>query len=351
MIDQADIALVRRMSSLLGGFLLTTALLAGCGEVAGSLDADRPAVEVPTDFPPMPFPSDNVTTPEKIALGRRLFYDRRLSLDSSISCGSCHVQARGFSDSNRLSIGVDGRIGRRNAPSLANSGYARALNWEGGVPSLEQQAIVPITHPDEMAMNSDTLVARIVATPLYHTLFSAAWGDDNVTFARITKSLGAFQRSLVSGSSRFDRMRRGEKGLLNAQELRGRDLFFGETGDCFHCHGSFNFNDNDFHNNGLAATEDIGRFDVTQSRFDDGAFRTPTLRNVAVTAPYMHDGRFGTLRDVVSFYNRGGDGHPNSDPLVRPLGMNEEEIDALVAFLGTLTDDDFLRDTMHNDPW
>ena len=340
----------RWSSGLSGLFLLL--LLSGCGEVTDSL-GDQFVIQVPQGFPAMTSPENNPPTPEKIELGRYLFYDARLSVDETIACASCHRQEHAFSDTLPVSFGVEGRTGTRNAPSLANIGYSRHLLWEGGVPTLEQQAIVPIIHPDEMNMNTDSLVVRLRGIPFYQNLFEKAWGGgaEGVTFDRVTRSIAAFQRTLLSGNSRFDQYNRGDSSALNQQEKRGRELFFGETGDCFHCHISYNLSDDLFHNNGLAATADEGRFSITGRPTDKGSFRTPTLRNIALTGPYMHDGRFTSLKEVVDFYNRGGDGHVWADPLVRPLELTEQDVEDLIAFLGALTDEEFITDTTLSNPW
>ena len=334
--------------------VLFGAVLVGCSESVGSLDPDtndQEGLVPPAGFPSMFFPSDNPYTKAKAELGRYLFYDTRFSRDFSTSCASCHLQEHAFSDPNRVSIGVEGRTGVRNAPSLTNVGYNIALLWEGGVRTLERQAIVPIIHPDEMDMHTDTLVGRLQQDVLYQELFRNAWGDDSITIERVVKSVSSFERSLVSGNSPFDAYREGDESALSSSAQRGMNLFFGETADCFHCHGGYNFTDNGFHNNGLSETEDLGRFEITQSELDRGKFKTPTLRNIEVTAPYMHDGRYTSLEEVVAHYNRGGDGHPNSGSLVRPLGLSEQDVQDLIAFMRSLTDEHFLSDTSLSNPW
>ncbi|MCB0713600.1 MAG: c-type cytochrome [Ignavibacteriae bacterium] len=306
---------------------------------------------LPEGFPEIVEPEDNQATEAKVELGRHLFYDKHLSRNLSIACASCHLQEHAFSDPNRVSVGVDDRIGTRNAPSLANVGYNRSLLWEGGVKTLEQQAIVPIIHPDEMDMQTDTLVDRLRGISPYLALFKAAWGDDDITIERITKSLAAFERTIISGETPFDKWKRGNETALSKSALRGERIFFTERGDCFHCHGAFNFTDNIFHNNGLSETEDEGRFRITQYNLDKGKFKTPTLRNIEVTAPYMHDGRLQSLEEVIDHYNNGGDGHSNSDPLIRPLNLTEEEQLDLLNFLKSLTDEEFLTRKDLSDPW
>ena len=331
--------------------ILLGATLISCSETTSSEPDDLPVVIPPEGFPEVTAPDDNPLTKAKIELGRHLFYDKRLSEDFSISCASCHLQEHAFSDPNRVSIGVEGRTGSRNAPSLANVAYNSSLLWEGGVRTLEQQAIVPITHVDEMNLHTDTLVARLNEIGTYKGLFLEAWGDDNITIERITKSLASFERELISGDAPYDQWNRGEEEALSESAKRGRTLFFGEKADCFHCHGGFNFTDNLFHNNGLSATEDEGRFILSQHELDKGKFKTPTLRNIEVTAPYMHDGRFATLEEVIDHYNNGGEGHPNSDVLMRPLNLTEEEQEDLITFLKALTDEEFLNNSDLDNPW
>lgn len=337
--------------SVLTHLLLSGTVVGGCSGISEGPDPAGEENLPPAGFPEMVVPTNNPTTAAKALLGRHLFYDKRFSRDLSTSCGSCHLQEHAFSDTMAFSRGVEGRIGTRNAPSLANVGYNTSLLWEGGVPTLEQQAIVPITHPAEMDLHTDTLVARLTSEPIYSRLFNDAWGDDVITIERITKSIAAFQRTLVSGNSAFDRSRNGDASAMSASAKRGEELFFNEVGDCFHCHGGYNFTDNDFHNNGLSETSDDGRFAITQRERDKGKFKTPTLRNIAVTAPYMHDGRFATLEEVLDHYNAGGQGHPNSDVLMRPLNMTDQEKQDLIEFLRELTDEQFLTDSTRSNPW
>lgn len=309
---------------------------------------------LPPDFPQVPVPADNPMSNAKVELGRHLFYDKRLSRDVSISCGSCHQQANAFSDHGQsVSRGVGGQVTTRNAPTLANVAYLPHFFFEGGVPTLEQQALAPIIAPNEMDMNTDTLIARLRPENKYRALFQQAWGDENMTIARVMKSIAAFERTIISAESPFDRWNRGDKNAIDAAAQRGAELFFGEKGDCWHCHGGFNFTNNGFHNTGLdsAIIGDEGRYRITNNPTDIGKFKTPTLRNVALTAPYMHDGRFNTLEEVLRHYNTGGKPHPNADVLMRPLRMTENEIQDLLALLNALTDDGFITKQALSDPW
>ncbi|GEM86166.1 cytochrome-c peroxidase [Meiothermus granaticius] len=321
--------------SLLGIVLTGVALAASAGYV----------VKVPDHFPPMPIPDDNPMTIAKVELGRQLFYDKRLSSDNSVACASCHKQEYAFSDGGHaVSTGVEGRKGTRNAPSLADVGYRDKLFWEGGSPRLETQAIGPLTDPNEMNMDPAALEAKLRAIPEYQTAFKAVF-PDGITMLNIAKALSAFERTLVSANSPWDRYREGDLTALSPAALRGMQLFFSERGDCFHCHNGQDFTDDSLRNTALATVyEDIGLARITGKDEDVGKFKVPTLRNVELTAPYMHDGSFKTLREVVEHYNNGGQANLNADPLMRPLGLSEAEVDDLVEFLKALTDRSFTQD-------
>lgn len=311
---------------------LSLAFAAACGSVA----------EVPEDFPPMPVPEDNPLTPEKVELGRALFFDTRLSRTEEVSCGSCHRQEAAFADPRRVSVGIEGKTGTRNAPGLFNLAWNTSFFWDGGVPTLEQQAIGPITNPLEMDMTMGEVVDRLGRDADMVDRFQAAFGK-GPSPEGVTRALASFERTLVSGNSRFDRFSRGETGALSAEEKQGRDLFFGERAECFHCHTGFNFTNNAVLNNGMN-TADPGLARVTEDPRDAGKFKVPSLRNVAITAPYMHDGSLATLEAVVEHYSNGGQGHENTDPTIHALHLDAGEKKALVAFLRSLTDTDFIAD-------
>lgn len=309
--------------------------------VALALSACAAPIAVPAHFPPPPVPADNQITRARLELGKKLFYDKRLSRTGEVSCASCHQQALAFADPRPVSVGVQGKTGTRNAPPLINLAWNTSFFWDGGVKTLEQQAIGPITNPLEMDMTMGEVVARVSADPEYVRLSRAAYG----TAPRpeiVTKGIATFMRSLVSGSSRYDRYLRGDASALNASEKRGANIALGERGECFHCHVGFNLTNNTFANNGLVSA-DAGRTRVSEKPEDEGKFKVPTLRNVALTAPYMHDGSLATLRDVVDFYSKGGQGHPNTDPTIRPLNLSAQEKEDLIAFLGSLTDESFVK--------
>lgn len=339
-----------------GAVLLCAAVLGtyACGGKGGpTAPGDRwPAPEPVTisvlGFPAMVVPADNPTTKQGIALGRRLYYDPILSGDSTQSCGSCHQYGRSFSDVRDFSVGIDGFAGTRNAPALINTGWLPQAFWDGRVSTLEDQARVPVADPIEMHSDWDDVVAKLQRHPEYPELFGRAFGTDVVTQDLAVKAIAQFERTFVSRNSRYDRFVRNEIQLTPIENA-GRQLFFTERGDCFHCHGNLLGTDNRFHNVGAdPANSDPGLGAITGRPEDMGLFKTPTLRNVALTAPYFHNARYGSLREVVEHYNNGVSGVANLDPLIRPagvgLGMRPGEIDTLLAFLHALTDSTFLGD-------
>jgi cytochrome c peroxidase len=329
--------------SLFAANLLCSAV--GCSSNAeSSPQADASVLDVPIDFPARPEPEDNAVTLERVELGRALFYDTRLSRTGQISCASCHVQAHAFSDPHSTSLGVDGLTGTRNAPALVNEAWNSSYFWDGGVPSLELQAVGPIKNPLEMDMTLAAVNALLAADGDIAARFEVAYGE-GPSERTLPRALASFVRSLVSGNSAFDRFRRGDTQALTESAQRGRDIFEGERGQCTHCHVGFNFTNNAFRNNGTRPDDpDPGRERLTLKDSDFGKFRVPTLRNIAVSAPYMHDGSLATLGDVVDRYDQGGSGSPNSDPTLHPLGLRDEEKADLIAFLESLTDDAFLAD-------
>lgn len=323
-------------------------LLAGlvaCSKEAAPEAPDSYAwLQVPDGFPPPPAPADNPLTEASWILGKRLFYDPVLSRDSTVSCASCHLAGQAFSDTLAFSRGVDGRIGTRNAPTLANVAYHPYFNLDGGVPTLEMQVAVPVQEAHELDFNMVAIAQRLHQDSTYRALSQAAYQRDPDPFV-LTRALATFERSLISGNSHYDRHLRGQEPLSAAAE-RGRGLFFSERTGCAHCHSGFNFTHYAFENNGLLpGTGDPGRARVTGRPEDLGRFKVPTLRNIAQTAPYMHDGRFASLQAVLEHYNRGGEQHASQHPLIRPLGLSPAEIQDLLTFLHSLTDTEFLNNT------
>jgi cytochrome c peroxidase len=333
-----------------GAWVLLAILLAGplLGPAAtppplprDTLPAETDLAHVPRGFAARPAaPADNLVTPAKVRLGRRLFFDPVLSADRTVACASCHVPDRGFAGADARAVGVGGRAGKRNAPTLLNVAYGTSFFWDGRAASLEEQALLPIADPLEMASSADEAVRRLRADPSYVADFRTAFGDDGeVTAQNLARALASFQRSLVTGDSPVDRFRHGEITALSEDAKQGLWLFEGRGG-CWKCHSGHNFTDGRFHNTGVswgAEPGDTGRFAVTRQDQDRGAFKTPTLRNVARTAPYMHDGSMATLEEVVRYYGKGGNPNPGLDPALKPLDLSEREVKQLAAFLRALS--------------
>ena len=262
----------------------------------------------------LPVPEENPLNAEKIELGRRLFFDRRLSRDQSIACSSCHEPQRAFSDGRPVAVGVFGRKGRRNAPAIVNRGYGRAFFWDARVATLEEQVLKPIQDPNEMDMTLPEAAARV-----------------GLQSEEIARALASYVRSLLSGNSAFDRFTNGDRGALSAEQQLGLQIFRGK-GNCMACHVGPNFSDERLHNTGVAWRD--GRY--ADEGAGHGDFKTATLREIARTAPYMHDGSLATLEDVVEYYDRGGNRNSGLDPEIKPLHLSPEEKRALAAFLRCL---------------
>lgn len=287
----------------------------------------------------MAIPDDNPLTPERIALGRTLFFDPLLSADRTISCATCHDPARAFTDGRAISVGVFGRAGTRSVPAIVNRGYGSAFFWDGRAATLEAQVLQPIDNPLELATGSDAAVARLAADESYQRAFTRAFGRSTEK-PDVARALAAYVRSILSGDSRFDEYVYGRLDRLTPQEREGLRLFRGKA-NCTACHVGPTFSDERTHNTGVAwrtgVLTDEGRAAVTGKREDRGAFKTPTLREIARTAPYMHDGSLPALADVIDFYNRGGNANPQLDAEIRPLGLTEKEKTALEDFLRALS--------------
>ena len=296
-------------------------------------------LETPTGFPEMEIPIDNPMTVEGIALGRKLFYEEKLSGDNGQSCFDCHRSIRGFGDPNRFSFGIDGFRGDRNASTIINAGWQTAQFWDGRAATLEEQALGPVTNPIEMhAPSWSYVVDKLKDTEEYPPLFESAFGTINFDSSHVVKAIAQFERTFISANSKYDKWSRYEVAFTQS-ELRGREIFFTEKGDCFHCHPPPLFTDNKFHNNGLDTHPfaDIGRAAITENELEEGLFFTPTLRNIEYTAPYMHDGRFEELFMVVNHYNSGGEASNTLDPLMKyqgiGLGLTSQDREDLVNFL------------------
>jgi len=317
---------------------------------AGITPVGKPVkIKAPLGLPPIPIPPDNPPTEETIALGRRLYYDPGLSADGTVSCATCHAPDLSFRDGKALSNGVAGQLGSRRAPTVVNAAYNTLQFWDGRAPSLEKQAEGPLTNPVEMANTLEGVVNYVQSDPKYRALFARAWGTKEITIDLVTRSIGSFERTVVIGNSPFDRFYyRGDKKALSPAAQRGLKLFLNQKkGNCSVCHVIGKryalFTDNKFHNVGVGADtsgnfEDVGRYVQTKSASDMGAFKTPTLRNIAKTAPYMHDGSLATLKDVVDHYVGGGTSNPHLDKEIHALAfLTFNERADLKAFLESLT--------------
>jgi cytochrome c peroxidase len=300
--------------------------------------------ETPKGFPEMEVPADNDLTEERWLLGKKLFYEPMLSRDSSISCGSCHLASNAFSDILANSLGVNGAENARNSPSLANIGYHPYFMREGGVPTLEQQVLVPIQEHTEMDFNIVAAAERLKDIGEYNAMSMQAYGRE-MDFYVITRSIACFERTLVSGNSEYDQYEyQGNSSALTAMQKKGMDLFFSQRTQCSSCHGGFNFTDYGFENNGLYENYiDQGRFILSADIADSEKFKIPSLRNVELTAPYMHDGSFQTLEEVIDHYNSGGANNPNKSDLLQSLNLTQTEKQELLAFLKSLTDYEFVN--------
>lgn len=301
-------------------------------------------IKVPAHFPDINYPSDNEPTKFRIELGRRLFYDVRLSSNNDVNCATCHVQSAAFTDGKKISSTASSLMFGRNSPTLANLAWAPHLMSEGGVISLELQALAPLHDSLEMGQNMMLAIEKLNKDKKLIRLAKAAYTRDSIDPFTVTRALSAFQRTLISGDTRYDKQINKLSSDFSKEELNGMELFFSDRTNCSKCHSGVFFTDYGFYNIGLDEKyADIGRERKTHKIEDRGKFKTPTLRNIALTSPYMHDGGFSTLEEVVSFYNSGGKNHPNKDSRISELNLTQSEQNNLVAFLNTLTDWNFVQ--------
>jgi cytochrome c peroxidase len=298
---------------------------------------------IPQGFSDINFPIGNEFTSDRWVLGKKLFYDKRLSLDSTLSCGSCHKPEFAFGDNQPTTNGVKNRPGTRNVPSLANVAYHPYYTREGGLPTLEMQMLVPIQEHNEFDFNLVLIVERLKNDIDYKRLSQSAYDKDLDAFS-ITRSITNFERSILSGNSTYDLYINGKQNALTQNEKLGKDLFFSDKTNCSKCHGGFNFTDYGFKNNGIYENyKDLGRFRLTQLNEDVGVFKTPSLRNIGLTAPYMHDGSLKTIEEVIDHYNSGGKLHQNKSQLIKSLNLSDSEKENLRLFLLTLTDNSLVQ--------
>lgn len=300
-------------------------------------------MEIPEGFPKVEFPDGNEFTKDRWELGKKLFFDPIMSIDSTVSCASCHNPNLAFADSRTFSLGVENRIGNRNAPTLTNVAYNPYFTTEGGVKTLEAQILIPIQEHNEFDFNIVDLSYKLEKNQEYLKLASTSYNQRPNPYV-ITRSLACFERSLISGNSPFDQYYyQNIDNVLTENQLKGMRLFFSEKVNCTNCHNGFNFTNYSFQNNGLYQNyQDSGRYRLTQNDTDIAKFKVPTLRNIGVTAPYMHDGSLNTLMEVVEHYNNGGAKGHHQSKLIKPLNLTDSEKLQLVAFLESLTDESFL---------
>ena len=298
----------------------------------------RPTIPVGLDLY-MPVPERNPMSVAKVALGCRLFFDSLLSRDRTRACATCHDPRHAFTDGRAVAVGVEGRSGTRNVPTLVDRGYGKSFFWDGRAASLEQQALQPIQHRREMDMTLDGVIRRLTQDDEYPGLFRAAFGSEPRSDL-LAKAVASYMRTILSGNAPFDRYVMGERDALSALAQQGLLIFAGK-GNCTACHIGPTLTDEGFHNTGIAwnngKLRDSGRYMVSGKDQHRGAFKTPTLREVSRTTPYMHDGSIATLEEVIEFYDRGGKPNPNLDPELRPLNLSAAEKRALLAFLRALS--------------
>lgn len=341
-------------------FLISLFFFNSCEENTNNLDVFETTpyvLSIPSSLPQPLLPQDNPLTKEGVLLGNKLFFDKILSKDNSQSCGSCHNQSLAFTDNQKaLSVGVRGLEGKRNSMPIFNMFYHNAgFFWDGRAELLRHQSLLPIEDELEMDETLENVVNKLKNSEIYPQLFFDAFGTTEINEERISLALEQYMLTLVSGNSKYDRVQLGLEEFTDSEQ-RGFNIFFAEKdpvpiikgGDCFHCHGGPNFSNNEYMNNGLDETfTDLGLGAVTGNSFDNGKFKVPSLRNIEVTGPYMHDGRFNTLEEVVNHYNSGVVDSPTLDPNMHSglegLNLNEQDITDLVNFLKTLTDEEFLN--------
>ncbi|MFQ5600392.1 MAG: cytochrome-c peroxidase [Candidatus Krumholzibacteriia bacterium] len=328
--------------------LFAVALLAACSRNDRPPAWEQTNPVVPLPEPPLGVESsfsdlEEPPTPERVRLGRWLFYDKRLSADGTISCATCHHPENAFSEPTPVSTGIRGQKGGRKAPSFINQAWTLYPHffWDGRAASLEEQALGPIANPIEMGSTHEAMVETLQEIEGYARYFEEAFGSEGITKERVAKAIADYERTRMSGNSAWDRWKNGDENAVSETVKRGDELFFDKAA-CNQCHFGQNFTDSRFHNLGIGWDDkkkefgDLGRYAVSKQVEDRGAFKTPTIRDVTKHAPYMHDGSLQTLREVVEHYNQGGNPNPHLSPMIEPLDLAADEIDALVAFMQAL---------------
>jgi cytochrome c peroxidase len=327
-------------------------LVAACTKPTPQWELDNPVKPLPT--PPLGIDKSwsdlaEPPTPERVRLGRWLYYDTRLSADNTVACVTCHKPENAFSETTPVSTGIRGQKGGRKAPTFINAAWALMphMFWDGRAASLEEQALGPIANPIEMGNTHEGMIESLKKVGGYSKYFQEAFGSPEITKERVADAIAGYERTRMSGNSPYDRWKAGDESAVNEQVKLGDKLFFDKAG-CNQCHLGYNFTDTLFHNLGVGwdpATKELkdqGRFMVTKDENDLGAFKTPTIREATKRAPYMHDGSVATLREVVELYNRGGEANPHLDPKIKPLGLTEEEKAALVAMMESLAGEGYM---------
>jgi cytochrome c peroxidase len=326
--------------------------LSACSE-SGSPE-DKALFEVPSHFPTLPESYDIPLNAASVELGRRLFYDTMISA-GNVSCASCHRQEYAFSDGGKQSSqGLNGLLSTRNAPPIMNAAYSDVYLWDGGISgdnSLSKVAYRVFLLPNEFGADTNIINQRLNADPLYEKLFKIAFGDSSeIGSWNAARAIAAFMRTIISGNSRYDKYVLGDKTALNENEKRGMDLFFSERTKCASCHSGVFFTDNDFHSTGIVTHYfDRGRNMITGDNEDRGKFKTPTLRNIELTSPYMHNGEFNSLMEVLEHYNAGGKMFINKDSRIFKMGLSKKELSDLQAFLFALTDKSFVENRAYSE--
>jgi cytochrome c peroxidase len=318
------------------GLILLPGLLHSAGKPLFPKDPPKP----PAGLIPIFWPKDNHYSAEKAELGWLLYFDKRLSADNTISCATCHDPKFGFTDGEKFSKGIRGQLGGRSAPTVINRAFSEAQFWDGRAKSLEEQAIGPIANPIEMGHTHDACSSGIDAIPGYKKRFAAVFGPGPISIDHIAKAIATFERTVLSGNSPYDKFQAGDQKALTESQQRGMKVFFSDHARCDSCHEGVNFTNGKYTNVGIGMDKpnpDLGRFLVTKKEEDKGAFKTPTLREIAKTAPYMHDGSLKTLEDVVEHYNKGGIKNPWLNQDVRELKLTDQEKKDLVEFLKALS--------------
>jgi len=323
--------------------IITLALFLGaCKKDPKITNTEEAMMQIPKGFPSIVFPLGNEFTKERWELGKKLFYDKAMSKNYTVSCASCHQANNAFSDTISFSLGDNNLVGNSNAPTLTNIAYHPYFTRAGGVPTLEMQILVPIQEHNEFNTNILDLVARFKNDIDYNKAANVAYGRDFDSYV-IVRALANFERSLISGNSSFDQYNyQGKKNSLSEQQINGMNLFYSTKTNCSKCHSGFNFTNYSFENNGLFTNyADSGRMRLTKLESDRARFKVPTLRNINLTAPYMHDGSIKSLKEVILHYNLGGVYHKNKSELIKPLNLSEEEMNNLGVFLESLSDESF----------